>query len=153
MNRNRRLKIRLLCVLVAVSTGILSAGSCSRSSTPKQVADAIYRDGDIITINDSQPTAEALAVKEGRIIAVGPMADVLSYKGDATRVVDLGGRTLLPGFIDAHGHVFNAGLQALAANLLARPDGSVNDIAALQKTLRDWADNYPKRQAATGWIT
>jgi len=152
MNRNRSLKYRILWVLVAVSAGILSAGSCSRSSTPKQVADAIYSGGDIITINDSQPTAEALAIKEGRIVAVGPMADVLTYKGDATRMVDLGGRTLLPGFIDAHGHVFNAGLQALAANLLARPDGTVNDIAALQKTLHDWADNYPKRQAATGWI-
>ena len=53
-------------------------------------------------------------------------------------MVDLGGKALLPEFIDAHGHVFNTGLQALAAKLLAEPDGSVNDMAALQQTLRDW---------------
>ncbi len=46
---------------------------------------------------------------------------------------------MLPGFVDAHGHVFMGGLQALSANLLAPPDGEVNEIALLQQTLRDWA--------------
>ena len=53
-------------------------------------------------------------------------------------MVDLGGRTLVPGFVDAHGHVVVGGLQALSANLLAPPDGKVQDIASLQQTLRDW---------------
>ena len=52
--------------------------------------------------------------------------------------MDLKGRTLVPGFVDAHGHVVVGGLQALSANLLAPPDGKVRDIASLQQTLRDW---------------
>ncbi|MEY2853346.1 MAG: hypothetical protein RL030_478 [Pseudomonadota bacterium] len=96
--------------------------------------------------------AESLAVKDGHILAVGSKADVLKFKGSATRHVDLGGKTLLPGFIDAHGHVFNAGVQALAAGLLGKPDGTVNDIASLQQTLRDWAEKNPKAVEKTGWI-
>ena len=127
---------------------------CSRARVlaSDQTADAIYSGGDIITINDEQPVAEALAIKDGKIISVGKKADVLKLKSSTTKMIDLNGKTLLPGFIDAHGHVFNTGLQALAANLLASPDGTVNDIAALQQTLRDWEKNHPERLARTGWI-
>ncbi|WP_236638314.1 amidohydrolase [Mangrovicoccus ximenensis] len=54
-------------------------------------------------------------------------------------MVDLGGRALLPGFVDSHGHVMLGGLQALSANLLAPPDGDVTDIAGLVAELSDWA--------------
>ncbi len=54
-------------------------------------ASTIFSGGDIVTINDQQPTAEALAVKGDRILAVGNLADVLKLKGDSTRMVDLGG--------------------------------------------------------------
>ena len=118
----------------------------------KAVADTIYHGGPIVTIDDSNPTAEAVAVKEGKIVAVGPASDVMTWRGDDTKVVDLGGNTLLPGFIDAHGHVFNTGLQAWSANLLARPDGAVNDIAALRKTLADWLAKNRDGFASTGWI-
>jgi predicted amidohydrolase YtcJ len=63
----------------------------------------------------------------------------MKLKGPGTQLVDLAGQTLVPGFVDAHGHVMVGGLQALAANLLAPPDGRVLDIASLQQTLRDWA--------------
>ncbi len=53
-------------------------------------------------------------------------------------MIDLGGKALLPGFYDAHGHVFVGGIQALTANMLASPDGNVTDIASLQGVLRDW---------------
>ena len=55
--------------------------------------------------------------------AVGTKDEVLKTKGDATKLVDLEGRTMLPGFVDAHGHVMAGGIQALSANLLAPPDG------------------------------
>jgi predicted amidohydrolase YtcJ len=101
-------------------------------------ADTIYHGGPIITINDAQPKAEAVAVKDGKILAVGTKDEVLKSKGDSTKLVDLGGKTMIPGFVDAHGHVFGGGIQALSANLLAPPDGEVRDIASLQQTLRDW---------------
>jgi len=150
VNHREGRKLRVVSVIFLAA--VVCIGSCARPPAPRQTADAIYTGGDIITVNDSHPTAEALAVKDGKIIAVGAEADVLKHKGAATRVVDLGGKTLLPGFIDAHGHVFNAGLQALAANLLSRPDGTVNDITSLQQILRDWAEKYPERLARTGWI-
>ncbi len=118
----------------------------------KAVADTIYHGGPIVTIDDSNPTVEAVAVKEGKIVAVGSESDVMTWRGDDTKVVDLGGDTLLPGFIDAHGHVFNTGLQARSANLLARPDGAVNDIAALKQTLADWLATNRDGFASTGWI-
>jgi len=108
------------------------------SHAPAQHADTIYLNGTILTIDDANPRAEAVAVKEGKILAVGVKAHVLKSQGTATKLVDLGGKTMLPGFVDAHGHVVGGGIQALSANLLAPPDGEVKDIASLQQTLREW---------------
>lgn len=73
------------------------------------VADTIYTGGEIVTINDKQPSAEALAIKGGKIVAVGSRAAVeKAYKGANTLVVDLAGKALLPGFIDAHSHYISS---------------------------------------------
>src|SRR6056297_3678033 len=100
-----------------------------------EVADTIYAGGPIVTIEDAQPTAEAVAVKDGRIIAVGSLEQVSAHADEATTRFDLDGRAMIPGFVDSHGHVVMGGMQALSANLLASPDGEVNDIASLQETL------------------
>lgn len=128
--------IPILVVGAALSTTALlfSADDLPLSET----ADTIYHNGPVITIDDANPRAEAVAVKDGKILAVGKKDDVLKTKGDATKLIDLTGKTMLPGFVDAHGHVFAGGIQALSANLLAPPDGEVKDIASLQQTLRDW---------------
>jgi predicted amidohydrolase YtcJ len=136
-----------LALLPAVALAI----GCT-TSAPKEVATTIYTGGTIITVNDAQPTAGAIAVKDGKILAIGDRDEMLKFKGEATEVVDLGGKTMLPGFIDAHGHVFNVGVQAVAANLLAPPDGEVTDIASLLATLRAWAEKSPAVVARTGWI-
>jgi predicted amidohydrolase YtcJ len=107
----------------------------------QDIADTIYTGGPILTINDAQPTTEAVAVKDGRILAVGSLTDIMTYQGDGTDLFDLDGRAMLPGFVDSHGHVVMGGLQALSANLLAPPDGEVRDIASLQDTLRKWAED------------
>lgn len=64
----------------------------------------IYHDGVVLTMDDGLPRAEAVAVRNGRILAVGDDDEVLALRGSSTRVVDLGGRALLPGFIDSHAH-------------------------------------------------
>jgi hypothetical protein len=89
-------------------------------------------------MNDEAMRAEAIAERDGQIVAVGSQAEVMKLRGKDTQLIDLNGRALLPGFVDAHGHVVMGGLQALSANLLAPPDGDVVDIASLQQTLRDW---------------
>ena len=106
-----------------------------------EFADVIYHDGTIITINDDQPRAEAVAVKNGKILALGTSKEILIRKGEQTELINLDGRTMLPGFVDAHGHVMGGGLQALSANILAPPDGEVKDIASLQTVLREWMEN------------
>ena len=103
-----------------------------------EVADTIYLGGPILTIDDDAPRAEAVAVADGSILAVGDLEKVMAHQGDGTTVFDLDGRTMLPGFVDSHGHAVMGGLQALSANLLAPPDGGVSDIASLQDTLRKW---------------
>jgi len=104
----------------------------------QQTAERIWSGGPILTMNDKAMRAEAVAEAGGKIIAVGRRSDIMKLKGPDTQLVDLKGQTLVPGFVDAHGHIVVGGLQALSANLLAPPDGKVQDIASLQQTLRDW---------------
>ena len=91
-------------------------------------------------MNDADPRVDAVAVKGGRIIAAGSETDVMALKGPNSKIIDLGGRAMLPGFVDAHGHVMIGGVQAMGANMLPAPDGPCNDIAAIQRTLRDWME-------------
>ncbi|TGD71776.1 amidohydrolase [Mangrovimicrobium sediminis] len=105
-------------------------------------ADTIYSGGTILTIDDNAPRAEAVAVRSGRIVAVGDRAEMARFRGADTLDFDLGGMTMLPGFVDSHGHVILGGLQALSANLLSPPDGEVRDIDSLVSTLQTWADGH-----------
>ena len=131
---NQRLQ-RHLPVFAAALAGCMAL---TAPASAQQTAERIWSGGPILTMNDKAMRAEAVAVAGGKIIAVGRRSDVMKLKGPATQLVDLEGRTLVPGFVDAHGHIVVGGLQALSANLLAPPDGKVQDIASLQQTLRDW---------------
>lgn len=119
-------------IVLAALCGLTSGSAFS------QTADSIYQNGSILTIDDARPKAEAVAVKDGKILAVGSKDEVLKTKGADTKLIDLQGKTMLPGFVDAHGHIFMGGIQALSANLLAPPDGEVKDIASLIHTLKEW---------------
>ncbi|MCP4205689.1 MAG: amidohydrolase [Shimia sp.] len=127
--------------LTATLGGLALSTALSAPLLAQEIADTIYSGGPILTINDAAPRAEAVAVKDGRILAVGAHADMLVHQDATTIVFDLDGRALLPGFVDSHGHAVMGGLQALSANLLAPPDGEVQDIASLQETLRTWIAN------------
>lgn|GEM_PF-128901 len=67
-------------------------------------ADKIFFGGDFITVDKSKPSIEALAVYQGKIVAMGSKAEVLKWKGSRTTMIDLKGKTLMPGFVDAHTH-------------------------------------------------
>lgn len=124
--------------------GAMRGFVCNPAEAATESVDKLYTGGPIITIDDAQPVAEAVLVRAGRIIAVGPRAAVESQAKGPIVTVDLHGKALLPGFVDPHGHVVMVGLQALAANLLPAPDGAGNDIAALQRILRDWVGRNGK---------
>jgi hypothetical protein len=121
----------------AVCAALVLIAAC-RAEPPIDAADTIYVGGDIVTVNDAQPNAEALAVKDGKIVAVGPRAEVeKGHKGSTTKVVDLAGRTLLPSFIDAHGHYSSALTVPNQVKLYAPPVGPGSDadaiVAAIEK--------------------
>lgn len=100
-------------------------------------ADTIFVNGDVVTMNDKAPSAAALAVKDGRVLAVGAEADVMATRGPSTKVIDLGGRTLLPGFLDGHSHFINAIRMVTWANVSSPPVGPVRNIPDLIATLKE----------------
>ena len=109
-----------------------------------QIADTIYAGGDILTMRgDAADYAESLAVKDGTILFVGPSADAKKHAGPSTKTVDLAGNTLLPGFIDTHGHMVYFGKNLIDANLF----GTV-DIPDLVRRMKKQAERTP----ADGWI-
>ncbi|MFJ8331772.1 amidohydrolase [Streptomyces sp. NPDC094437] len=115
-------------------------------------ADLIFHGGEIVTVagTGTAPGPEAVAVKDGVIVYVGDLAGAEGWEGPGTRRRDLRGQALLPGFIDAHGHLGGIGLQATIANLLADPDGDVTDLASLKAKLSEWAESDVGKQAK--WI-
>ncbi len=111
-----------------------------KSPTFAQQVDTIFFGGDILTVNDKQPTAEAVAVAEGKIIFVGDKAGAMALKTDKTALVDLKGKTLLPGFIDPHTHIM------LEAFFTVSPDISPFDnptIADVVKVLTEASKKGP----------
>jgi len=129
---NVRIRTSLLCFLPVLLSIV------SHAASAREVADRIYMGGPILTMEDARPRAEALATRNGLILAVGSKNDVMRHVGAKTEMIDLAGHALLPGFVDSHGHVVGGGLQASSANLLAPPDGTVTDIPSLQRVLRRW---------------
>ncbi len=155
-----RLGIAVAC-LAAVATGCgrrtespAPAASTAATVPAAQAADTIYVGGDIVTINDAQPTAEALAVKDGKILAVGTRAELENAnKGAATKVVDLGGKALLPGFLDAHSHYINSLLVANQCKVYAPPSGPGKDVESIIAELKRFAEErkIPKGEMIMGY--
>ncbi len=132
------MKPRTLTRLAAlVGAALLAAPAFGQTST---AADAIYVGGDIVTVNDKAPSAQALAVKDGRILAVGDRKVLESnHKGAKTKVVNLAGKTMLPGFIDAHSHYFSSLTVANQCNLYAPPAGPAKDVPSIIATIKKFA--------------
>ncbi len=105
-----------------------------------QTADTIYLGGTIITMDPARPSAEALAVADGRIVAVGSRAEIETHRGAQTEIVDLGTRTLLPGFIDPHSHFINALAMSSQANVSAPPVGPASTPQEIVAELQGFAE-------------
>jgi predicted amidohydrolase YtcJ len=140
--------------LASLLLAAVALAACSKKpadTTPAAAADLIVFGGPIVTMEGDQPTTvEAIVVDEGKITFVGSKADALKQKANGTVLKDLGGKTLLPGFIDGHAHAQQFGMQAVGANLLAPPDGSVNTIDDVVARLKTFAASPDVEK--TGWI-
>ncbi|MDF2189054.1 amidohydrolase [Paraflavitalea sp. CAU 1676] len=130
--------IRLLKLyLPAFGLALLFTACTPPSAYPGDVT--VYYNGDILTMEgDSARYVEAVAVQYGKIAFAGKKSGALRMMADAVQLIDLRGKTLLPGFIDAHGHVGGYASFMHTANLLPSPYGTVMSIPDLQQALRNY---------------
>jgi len=128
--------MRMSRVAGAVLTLLVGLGLSGCRST----ADTIFFGDNIVTMDPDQPTVEAVAVLGETIVAAGARGDVMAFRGDATRVVDLGDHALLPGFIDSHSHYTGAGAEGL--DLDPPPVGDVGSIDDLVRKVKQWIVDY-----------
>ncbi|HEX9426514.1 MAG TPA: amidohydrolase [Candidatus Polarisedimenticolia bacterium] len=121
--------------LVLLVPAILAA--CAGGGVPAEQADLVLRHARIYTADPSRPWAEAVAVREGRIAGVGGEAEVAGLVSPKTRVIDAGGRLVMPGFIDSHNHItFGSDPEVLQL-------GEARDPKDLYDRLRRFATAHP----------
>src|SRR5436305_496783 len=133
---NTRMTLLIIAALVfSLGTGLRPG------SVP--VADTIIAHAKIYTGNSQQPWAEAVAIHDGKISAVGDEQTILKLRSPATQVIEGGGHLVLPGFVDCHVHFISGSLGLGRVNL----EGAKN-YSEIQQRLRDYAAKHP----GTGWI-
>jgi len=125
-----------LFLLIALAATALAA-TLAAQVTP--LADIVLVHARIYTVNARQPWAEALAIRGGNIVAVGTEPQIQKYRGPSTRVIDAGGRLVLPGFTDCHIHFMNGSLSLQRINV-----EDVKTIAAIQQRVKEFASAHPK---------
>jgi predicted amidohydrolase YtcJ len=150
MTCSRRSALRFAAAVAVALAGVaVAAAAAAKTETASApgdahpAADLIIRDALVWTLNPAQPQAEAVAVLDGRITAVGADSSVLLWRGPKTRVVDAMGHRLLPGFNDAHVHFADGGAALTAVQL--------NDATSLKefvKRIADYAVHAPQGE----WI-
>ena len=133
-------------VLPLVLALVLSPRS---ESEPPELADIVFVNGKVYTVNDAQPQAEAIAIKGERIVFVGSNAEANKYSGPTTRTIDLKGKTVVPGFTDSHYHIFGVGHQAAQPSF----DETTSRGAVLARVKAEAEEGGPgKWITGRGWI-
>lgn len=89
----------------------------SKAERNRTDADLILVNGNVYTVNDKQPHAESIAVKDERVVFVGSNEEAKKFRSDSTRIIDLGGKTVVPGLTDSHCHIFGIGEREMRLNL------------------------------------
>src|SRR6266487_4780436 len=117
--------------------------------SPAEPADVVFVNGNVYTVNEKQPRAEAIAIKGDRIVFVGSNANAKRFQGGGTRVIDLHGETVVPGMTDAHYHFIGVGQREMNLNLEGIT--SLEDFLAKVKTRVDQA-KPGEWVTGRGWI-
>src|SRR5690606_37681695 len=136
--------------LVGAAAFGLAASKRAGAQAMTQRPEIILRNGKISTLEPAQPAATALAVSEGLVAAVGSDRDIMALAGSDTRVVDLGGRRVIPGLNDSHTHLIRGGLNY---NMELRWE-NVSSLADALAMLKAQAERTPAPQwvrVVGGW--
>lgn len=129
--------------------GVIAAGLAVSGFAPggRVEPDLVLHNGRLWTVDPRQPEAQAIAIADGKILAVGGDSEVLAMAGPSTRKVDLGGKRVTPGFYDAHAHPCESGVQHL--RMVACDKTSITDI---QTALRERAAKTPAGEWVMGFL-
>src|SRR5687767_3834081 len=136
------MKTRVLVVSLAVSSALSATAEPPKAQT-------VFINGNIYTMNERQPRAEAIAVQDARIVFVGSNADAKKYQSAETKTVDLAGKTVVPGLTDSHCHIFGIGEREMNLNL----EGT-NTLAAFLAKVKERVAKTERGKWITGrgWI-
>ncbi|OJD61472.1 amidohydrolase [Bacillus sp. NH11B] len=136
-----RRTIMIICLIlsmvwISACTSGVGEGESGSAVLPNQLPkNVVFKNGTIYTSNEKQDIVEAVAVKEGKITFVGSNKDVEGFINENTKVVDLQGRFILPGFVDNHNHIFEAKSPA-AGNCSVSPDASLQEQRSYLKVCK-----------------
>jgi predicted amidohydrolase YtcJ len=142
----RRIFLRNLAICGAVTTLSPQWVFAKGFSPSDGKADWIYKGGLIYTVDPARPKAEAVAVRGDRIVFVGKAKDVEAWRGPQTRVVDINGGMLMPGFIDGHNHLATLAITKLGVNL-----GGLKGKDKVISTIREWIAKQPPNAPLRGY--
>jgi predicted amidohydrolase YtcJ len=122
---------------VAAFAAIIAASAATPAyAAPNPVADTVYRNGFVYTVDSTRRRMQAFAIKDGKFIAVGSDDDMKSFTGDGTEVVNLRGKMVMPGLVDTHIHALRGALTALGVSFSA--ESTLDEIkAAVKKYIAD----------------
>jgi predicted amidohydrolase YtcJ len=109
--------MRIIAAILLSLAMLCGVGPLRAGAKLTEPADIVFKNGNVYTVNERQPRAEAIAVKGDRIVFVGSNTDVKRYEGKGTRIHDLRGATVLPGLTDAHNHLIGVGQREMTLNL------------------------------------
>ena len=126
-------------IVLFVIMGVILAACSPVEREVTEFADLIFFGDNIITMDNSEVTA--VAVRGDRIVATGGQAEVIQLQDDSTRLVELGDRALLPGFIDAHGHFGAVATSSALLDLSSPPVGTVETIDDIVTAIQNWIEN------------
>ena len=121
--------------------------ACGDSEQAPKPPHQIYFNGQILTMDVDEPRVEAISVRDGVIESVGNESEVMLLVEDHSELIDLEGATLMPGFVDAHGHFPGSGRTAFSADLNSPPIGTISSIEELLTTLAAFGEQRPE-----GWL-
>lgn len=124
--------------LAAIGLAACSQSAPTSEATSDTSPTTLFLNADILTMNDMAPRADALAIRDGKILAVGDRASVETAAGEAATVRYMTGKTILPGLIDAHGHFLGGALAVSMADVQPPPAGAVQNMKELTETLEAW---------------
>ncbi|MCG9699454.1 amidohydrolase [Vibrio natriegens] len=133
--------------LTALALALLS-GCNNDDATPEIEADTVFYNGTIVTMDGDQSVASSLAIKDGKIVGLNVESD--DYSSEDTRLIDLNNQTIVPGFIDAHGHLSMVAQTVNFANLAPSPIGNSDTIALLVNEMQQFWDG--KTLAEGQWM-